>query len=412
MPSRAHCEVGRLLAERLGLSARVARAMTQVFERWDGRGRPEGLKGEAIDRVVRLVQLASDAQAARRLFGTDETVALIRRRAGGGYDPKLVEVFSRRAKTLFAALEVTSVHDALVEAEPGEPLRLTGDALDAAIETVGQYGDMKSRFTRGHSAGVAALAGRAAERQGLAEATAVRRAGHLHDIGRAGVVLDIWDKPGPLTEAERERVRMHSYFTERILTRLDSLGPVATLAALAHERLDGAGYHRRLPAAGVPAGARLLAAADAYHAMTEARPHRAALTPEQAAKAARADAQAGRLDRDAVEAVLAAAGQPADSKKRTHAAGLDRARARGRAPARAWPHQQGDRVGARHLGQDRRPPRAAHLREGRRDDARRGGAVRDAERPRADLAWAAPHPNPLPRFAGRGDRIGGPQLRR
>ena len=167
------------------------------------------------------------------------------------------------------------MHDALVEAEPGEPLRLTGDALDAAIETVGQYGDMKSRFTRGHSAGVAALAGRAAERQGLAEATAVRRAGHLHDIGRAGVVLDIWDKPGPLTEAERERVRMHSYFTERILTRLDSLGPVATLAALAHERLDGAGYHRRLPAAGVPAGARLLAAADAYHAMTEARPHRA-----------------------------------------------------------------------------------------------------------------------------------------
>jgi HD-GYP domain-containing protein (c-di-GMP phosphodiesterase class II) len=323
MPSRAHCEVGRLLAERLGLSARVASAMTQVFERWDGRGRPDGLKGEAIDRVVRLVQLASDAQAARRLLGTDETVALIRRRAGGGYDPKLVEVFSRRAKTLFAALEVTSVHDALVEAEPGEPLRLTGEALDAAIETVGQYGDMKSRFTRGHSAGVAALAGRAAERQGLAEATAVRRAGHLHDIGRAGVVLDIWDKPGPLTEAERERVRMHSYFTERILTRLDSLGPVATLAALAHERLDGAGYHRRLSAAGVPAGARLLGAADAYHAMTEARPHRAALTPEQAAKAARADAQAGRLDRDAVEAVLAAAGQPASAPaRRTHVAGL------------------------------------------------------------------------------------------
>src|SRR3982751_82494 len=131
MPSRAHCEVGRLLAERLGLSARVAGAMTQVFERWDGRGRPDGLKGEAIEPIARLVQLASDAQAARRLFGTDETVALIRRRAGGGYDPKLVEIFSRRAKTLFAALEVSSVHDALVAAEPGEPLRLAGEALDA-----------------------------------------------------------------------------------------------------------------------------------------------------------------------------------------------------------------------------------------------------------------------------------------
>src|SRR5262245_4759771 len=323
MPTRAHCEVGRLLAERLGLSGRVARAITQVFERWDGKGRPDKLKGEAIDRVVRLVQLASDAQAARRLFNTDETVALMRQRAGGGYDPKLVETFCRRATTLFAALDVPSVHDALVAAEPGEPVRVSGDALDAAIETVGQYGDMKSRFTRGHSAGVAALAGRAAERQRLPDAVTVRRAGHLHDIGRAGVVLDIWDKPGPLTEAERERVRMHSYFTERVLARLDTLAPVTALAALAHERRAGGGYPRRLPAPAVPAGARILAAADVYHAMTEPRPHRAALTAEQAAEAVRAEARAGRLDRDAVEAVLAAAGQPAAApERRTHAAGL------------------------------------------------------------------------------------------
>src|SRR5262245_29222753 len=157
MPPRAHCEVGQLLAQRLGLSARVSKAMTQVFERWDGRGRPAKLKGEAIERVVRVVQLAADAQAARRLFGTHETVALLRPRSGGGYDPKLVVIFSRRASTLFAALDVPSVHDALVAAEPGEPVRVSGTALDAAIETVGQYGDMKSRFTRGHSAGVAAL---------------------------------------------------------------------------------------------------------------------------------------------------------------------------------------------------------------------------------------------------------------
>ena len=346
MPSRAHCEVGRLLAERLGLSARVARAMTQVFERWDGRGRPDGLKGEAIDRVVRLVQLASDAQAARRLFGTDETVALIRRRAGGGYDPKLVEVFSRRAKTLFAALEVTSVHDALVEAEPGEPLRLTGDALDAAIETVGQYGDMKSRFTRGHSAGVAALAGRAAERQGLAEATAVRRAGHLHDIGRAGVVLDIWDPDAP-----------------RFARPGGDAGGAGARAA----------RRRRLP----PAAAR------GGRSGGRAPPRRRGRVPRDdgAATASRgADARAGGEG-----GARRRAGGPTRSRRRRGGARrrrparrqqeanarrrVDRARARGRSPARAWPHQQGDRVGARHLGQDGRPPRAAHLREGRRHDA-------------------------------------------
>ena len=322
VPTRAHCEVGRLLAERLGLSARVARAITQVFERWDGKGRPDRLKGEAIDRAVRIAQLASDAQAAHRLLGADETVALVKRRAGGGYDPKLAEVFCRRAKDLLAALDVPSVYDAVIAAEPGEPVSLAGDALDAALEALGQYGDMKSRFTRGHSAGVAALASRAATARGLPEAATLRRAGHLHDIGRAGVVLDIWDKPGPLSEAERERVRMHSYFTERILARLDSLAPACALAALAHERLDGGGYHRRLASAGVSYGARILAAADVYHAMTEARPHRAALTAEQAATGVRAEVQAGRLDRDAVEAVLAAAGQPADAGKRTYPAGL------------------------------------------------------------------------------------------
>jgi HD-GYP domain-containing protein (c-di-GMP phosphodiesterase class II) len=320
--TRGHCEVGRLLAERLGLSARVSNAMTQVFERWDGKGEPRKLKGEAIERAVRLVQLAADAQAARRLFGTDETVALVRTRAGHGYDPKLVEVFCRYAPKLFAALEVPSVHDAVLAAEPGEPVRLSGEALETAIATIGQYADIKSRFTRGHSAGVAALAGRAAERQGLAEANAVRRAGHLHDIGRAGVVLDIWDKPGALTESERERARMHSYFTERVLARLDSLAPAPAIAALAHERLDGGGYHRRLPAAGVSMGARILAAADVYHAMTEARPHRAALQPARAADEVRAEARAGRLDRDAVEAVLAAAGQPTEPVRRTHPAGL------------------------------------------------------------------------------------------
>jgi len=136
-------------------------------------------------------------------------------------------------------------------------------------------------------------------------------------------VLDVWDKPGPLTETERERARMHSYFTERVLARLDSLAPATELAALAHERLDGRGYHRRLAASGVPVGARILAAADAYHAMTEARPHRAAMTPERAAETLRAEAAAGRFDRDAAEAVIGAAGQPAAPPgRRTNAAGL------------------------------------------------------------------------------------------
>lgn len=309
--SRGHCEVGRLLGDRFSLPQGVLRGLTQIFERWDGKGAPAKLKGEAIDVAVRVVQVAGDAQAAHLLLGDDGTIALLNRRSGRGYDPKVVELFTRNARDLFHRLGVSSVHEAVLQSEPGPALRLSGEKLETAVRAMGEYADMKSRYTRGHSAGVAALAVAAANRLGLPDGIALGRAGHLHDLGRVGVTLAVWDKPGTLTETEWERVRMHTYFTERVLARLSSLGPVATIAALAHERLDGSGYHRRLPPGAIAMAARVLAAGDAYHAMTEPRPHRAALTADRAADLLSADAVAGRLDHDAVRAVLAAAGRAA-----------------------------------------------------------------------------------------------------
>ena len=106
---------------------------------------------------------------------------------------------------------------------------------------------------------------------------ALRRAGLLHDIGRVAVSAGIWGKPGPLSEREWERVRMHPYYTERILARPAALAQLGALASLHHERLDGSGYHRGLPAAMLTPLARILSAADVYHAMIEPRPHRPAL---------------------------------------------------------------------------------------------------------------------------------------
>jgi HD-GYP domain-containing protein (c-di-GMP phosphodiesterase class II) len=322
--SKGHCEVGQALAQRLGLGPSVIRGLGQVFERWDGGGQPNRIKGEAIDRAVRLAQIANDAETAHRMFGADDTVEMLRRRGGKGYDPTLVDVFCGNAPALFSALQVPSVADAVLAAEPGQPERLSGQRLENAVRAMGEYADLKSRFTRGHSAAVAALAAAAAERAGLppADRLALVHAAHLHDIGRAGVFQRIWDKEGALTESEWERVRMHTYYTERILARLQGLGPVCAIAALAHERLDGSGYHRRLPANAVPIAARLLAAADAYHAMTEARSHRPALSPQQAADQLNREAAAGRFDRDAVAAVLAAAGHRLAPARTSYPAGL------------------------------------------------------------------------------------------
>jgi len=118
----------------------------------------------------------------------------------------------------------------------------------------------------------------------------------------------IWEKRGRLTGAERERVQLYPYFTERVLDHAAMLQPLSRLAGATQERLDATGYHRGLPANMLGEGARLLAAADVYRALLEEKPHRLALSPQAAAGELRAEVAAGRIDGEAAEAVLEAAG--------------------------------------------------------------------------------------------------------
>jgi len=164
---------------------------------------------------------------------------------------------------------------------------------------------------------VANLAAEAARFSGLpiSEVTTIRRAGLVHDLGRLGVSNAIWDKPGPLTDTELERVRQHPYLTERMLSKISALDRSREIASRHHERLDGSGYPRGLTAVSLTASDRLLAAADAYHAMTEPRPYRPSLVAEAAAVNLRLEARAGRLDGEAVNAVLKAAGHRAPARR-------------------------------------------------------------------------------------------------
>jgi HD-GYP domain-containing protein (c-di-GMP phosphodiesterase class II) len=142
-----------------------------------------------------------------------------------------------------------------------------------------------------------------------ADATTLGRAALVHDVGRVGIPSGIWDRPGPLSAQQWERVRLHPYLGERVLHRSAVLAPFADVAARHHERADGSGYHRGAAGDQLALSARLLGAADAYHAMTEDRPHRLALTPADAASQLLDEVDAGRFDRVEVDAVLDAAGQ-------------------------------------------------------------------------------------------------------
>jgi HD-GYP domain-containing protein (c-di-GMP phosphodiesterase class II) len=160
---------------------------------------------------------------------------------------------------------------------------------------------------------VADLAAGAARLVGLPEdeVTAVRRAGWLHDIGRVGVSSAIWNHPGPLSAHQWEQVRLHPYYTDRVLDRTPFLRRLGAIASAHHERVDGTGYCRAVRSTQLPLATRVLAAADEYHAMTEPRPYRAAFTAEDAARYLSNEVEAGHLDGPAAEAVRQAAGQAA-----------------------------------------------------------------------------------------------------
>lgn len=320
-----HCMVAGLFAMRLGLGVEVRDGLQHVFERWDGKGTPAGLAGEEIALSARIVVIADIVESFRRLGGMAAAVEVARRRAGAQFDPRLAEQVCDNAEALLGGLDEATGWDAAIAAEPMLAERMSSVELDDALAAIADFADLKSPYTTGHSRGVAERAASAALRAGLGESSAaeLRRAGLLHDVGRLGVSNSIWDKPGVLSEAEMERVRMHPYLTQRTFSRSPRLAALAELAATHHERLDGSGYPRGLAGAALSPEARILAAADAYQAMSEPRPHRPARPPDDAARQLRDDVRRGRLDADAVDAVLGAAGHRVP-RRREGPAGLTR----------------------------------------------------------------------------------------
>ena len=308
---RASCEVAVALGTQLELPEAVLEAFADVFERWDGHGLPEGRAGEAVHPVARIVAVAEQAAMAHAAGGLGAARAEIARRAGGHLDPSLCAVFLADAEAIIAPIEAGGdIVEAVRTAEPPPALTVSPAGLERPCSALATFADLKGTHLAGHSPHVAGLAVEAARLAGLDGLDDLRAAALLHDVGRAGVVSSIWDRRGPLGAADRERVRLHPHWTERVLASTPALAPLAAVAAAHHERLDGSGYHRAARAADLPRGARMLAAADVLAALTEDRPHRPARTRDEAARMVQEEAVAGRLDPEAAAAVIEAAGVP------------------------------------------------------------------------------------------------------
>ena len=176
------------------------------------------------------------------------------------------------------------------KAEGGGRVKLAGEAPaesadvhgDAALALTAALAE-RDPWTAAHSRAVAEMAAVVAQKLGLvAEVETVRLAGLLHDVGKLAVPEAVLNKPGPLDEGEWALMRDVPLAGERMIRAVPGLGNVARLVRSVHEHIDGSGYPDGLSAEQIPIGARIVAACDAYHAMTTVRPWRPVMGHERA----------------------------------------------------------------------------------------------------------------------------------
>lgn len=332
---QTHAEMVSLRAERgagivakIGLSERTADFIRHLDEHWNGCGFPSHLRAEAIPLGSRILSIAQNLDVFYTEHGADAAMKVLRKRSRKWFDPHLVKVVQslHSAGNFWTCLGAGVDRDVVLAldpslsnassadpgltkmgpgvtrqtlADPAQPgrnatsgsgifglglrRRTTAIQIDKICEAFADVVDAKSSFTYEHSMGVTRAAGMIAEQLGLdpERQTLVYRSALLHDIGKLRIPNSILDKPGKLDAAEWQVIREHPLLTERILGRIAKFDLIARTASQHHERLDGSGYPHGLRAEELSLEARLIAVADVYGALSEHRPYRQALDPEE-----------------------------------------------------------------------------------------------------------------------------------
>jgi HD-GYP domain-containing protein (c-di-GMP phosphodiesterase class II) len=245
-------------------------------------------------------------EAAYTTRGRDEAEAMANEQKGKTFDPQMVEAFLVVAqKTGFwETLSQEDVWQVVLGLEPDSPYRNMNEAkLDDLAFAVADFVDLKSPFTVGHSRETARIAEGIARRMGLlpSEVANIRRAALVHDLGHIALPGNILLTQGNLSEADKEKLRLHPYYTERILSRVPALAAVAAIAGMHHERMNGTGYYRGLSGNELPVSACIVAVADEFQERLKAHPVQSELDPKAVLKGMRPEA--GTLFNGGIEAL-------------------------------------------------------------------------------------------------------------
>ena len=281
------CQRGAEIARTMRFSESVAQGVQNLDEHWDGGGLPLGVRGAEIPMYSRIALLAQVVDVFRISSGIDAARQEIRYRSGSWFDPQLVEAFEKVAAQpdFWRMLDSDALQTALYALEPAQESKIVDeDFLDDIAAAFAKVVDSKSPYTSGHSQRVTLFTDLIAEQLGLPAQRRrwLKRAALLHDIGKLGVSNTVLDKPAKLDADEWAAMKMHTVYSEQILSRIAAFSDLATIAAAHHERLDGKGYPRGIAGEQIALETRIITTADIFDALTAERPYRAAMPVSKA----------------------------------------------------------------------------------------------------------------------------------
>ncbi|HEX7122591.1 MAG TPA: HD domain-containing phosphohydrolase [Gemmatimonadaceae bacterium] len=300
-------ERGAALVQALGFPPDVIEAIRSLDERYDGRGHPAGLAGDAIPMAARIMSLAQALATHLTRYDAGVAAAMAHTRAGRWFDPRLASAAGELLGDdgFVAMIEAPDLEQQVLAIEPaGCAHEIDAHGLDEIARAFADVIDAKSPYLAGYSRRVAHHARVIGARLGFDDERlrALYRAGLLHDLGMLAVSSRIHEHPGPLNAAQRTEIEQHPLETWETLRRTPGFEDIALLAARHHEKLDGSGYPWRLVEDDLDGPTRVLGVAVVFVAAMTDRAFRRGLAPHEALLIL--DAQRGlRLDAEAVDAL-------------------------------------------------------------------------------------------------------------
>lgn len=285
-----HGEAGYVLLKDNEFFAAAAPAIRHHHRNWDD-GRGAEADGQAVPVASFILNLTDTVDRhIRRDLPILHQVEPLRQRVADGrgreFPPECVEAFLAASRSPAFWLDATSkrIYSILARQVDWPSLMIDEAAVNGIAQIFARLVDSLSPWTGTHSAGVAATAVTLAERLNFSprEQVLMRAAGYLHDLGKITVPSEILDKPGKPTAPEWAILQGHTYHTFRILDTIGGMPQISEWAAFHHERLDGEGYPFGHDGRDLTLGARIMAVADTFTAITEDRPYRAGMDEARA----------------------------------------------------------------------------------------------------------------------------------